>query len=263
MPSGTSKKQRVSPPVQAPYRPPSLIDLGTSHSIESTLVKVLIPREQVPGYIYAYYSSSHAAMVKIGMTKQKRNASTLELTNKLHVVNAILFDSAELVACRRTLPYKACCCNHREWFQTSFEHAVAVIEKNTAYANTKPYVNPGNNIWQISVPHWKTRHDVYEPIVSSKNSMPTENSTVEGLEDSFHVDEAFSKGSVHAEEIVIREPDSNNHKYGVDRVPAPDAPTEGDIKEEEEREGSFYTAKTTASNTDSNEQNLVSAHKAS
>jgi hypothetical protein len=259
-------------------------------------------------------------MIKIGMTKHEKNGSLTgiqritsrintqvascnrkfvrlypepgrEATLVQHAFRIEQLIAAELVACRKTLPCKACCCNHREWFQTSFEHAVAVIEKYTAYANTKPYVNPGNNIWQISVPHWKKRDDVCEPIASiPTSSMRTEHSTVEGLENSFDVDVAFSKGSVHTEDFVIRGPDSNNYICGIDRyatscqeahsddttiscnmtrpglriyrVPAPNAPTEGNIKKEEKKEDSFYTAITTASDTDSDERNLASTRKA-
>ena len=112
----------------------------------------------------------------------------------------------------------------------------------------------------------------------STDSMRTEDSTVEGLEDSFHVDEALLKGSVHTEDVFMRGPDSNNYVCRVDRYvascqevhsddttiacnltrpglrvyrgPAPNALTEGDIKEEEEKAGSFYTARTTASDTE-------------
>lgn len=98
MPSGTSKVQRFVSHA-GPYRPPSLINLNTPHSIESTLVKVLSQREQFPGYTYAYYSSSYPGMVKIGMTKQERNISLtgsnalpLVSTHKLLVASAVSLD---------------------------------------------------------------------------------------------------------------------------------------------------------------------------
>ncbi|KAL4978465.1 meiotically up-regulated gene 113-domain-containing protein [Aspergillus desertorum] len=136
-------------------KPGDALDLSL---IQRVLVMPLGKREQEHGYVYAYEVEGHKGFVKIGFTSQtvEERLERWEFNcnralkclypnspdNTMIVPNAHRVEKlchAELRNHMVRIYCDRCRQHHLEWFETSSEKAVAVIQKWTRWMRTGPY----------------------------------------------------------------------------------------------------------------------------
>jgi hypothetical protein len=131
------------------------IETGTSltaeeyeNKIKSLMQKSLDQTKQEDGYIYLYEVEGNKGLVKLGYTtecvKKRYKKWTFDCNRKCiglyplpltpaklvpHAHHVEKLCHAELAHCRLSIECRACLKDHKEWFQTSPEEAISVIEK--------------------------------------------------------------------------------------------------------------------------------------
>ncbi|CAI6339426.1 unnamed protein product [Periconia digitata] len=165
--------------------------LSVSQALEKQAQRPLLKTEIPPGYIYMYWVKGNFGLAKIGYStdidrrlrewrKQCKQDCQLQKSAgpgqclRVLVPHARRLENlihAELKELRGKMFCKVCGTNHREWFEVSEGHAVAVYLKWKDWIMQSPYERVEDGLWKLKEDVADSLEEVCRPLEHVDNDM--------------------------------------------------------------------------------------------